>query len=122
MSVNHLNWQRGSAVVSWYCDGQRIEKAYREPLRSVCELRGGDGVAVVEAVGESGPRNAAVFDDDGGIRFRVEPAFPDYQVQGFSDMYYVNDELTAILLTPGRDFAVVVNPQTGKHLRVYETR
>jgi hypothetical protein len=122
MAVSRLIWQRGSAVASWYCEGRRVEKAYRKPIASVCELHGGCGVALVEAIEESGPSNAVVFDDDGGVRFRVDIPLPHYQVQGFADMYYIKDELTAILVTPGRDFAVVIDSQTGKCMRTYETR
>ncbi len=122
MGISHLSWQRSSAVVSWYCEGRRVEKAYRKPIASVCALRDGFGIALVEAIDESGPHNAVVFDSDGAIRFRVGLPFPEYQVQGFADMYYVRDELTAILVTPGRDFAVVVDDKTGKCLRTYETR
>ncbi|MBN1910399.1 MAG: hypothetical protein JW818_11710 [Pirellulales bacterium] len=122
MSINGLAWQRGSAVVIWDCDGERIEKAYRGPVTSVCPLRDGDGLALVEPIDETGPNNAVVFNADGTVRFRVKPPLPTQQVQGFADMYYVKDELTAIMVTPGRDFAVVVDDKTGEYLRIYETR
>lgn len=122
MSVSGLAWKRGSAVVAWDSDGERIEKVYRGPVSSVCQLRDGGGLALVEPIDETGPNNAVVFNANGTVRFRVKPPLPTYQVQGFADMYYVKDELTAILVTPGRDFAVVVDGKTGECLRTYETR
>jgi hypothetical protein len=122
VNVSDLRWERGSTVVSWLAEGRRVEKAYSRPIASVCELHEGCGVALVEAIEESGPHNAVVFNADGSTRFRLGLPLPDYQVQGFADMYYVEQELTAILVTPGRDFAVVIDDNTGECLRTYETR
>ena len=77
---------------------------------------------MVEPINETGPNNAIVFNADGAARFRVQLPFPTYQVQGFAYMYYVNEELTAIIITPGCDFAVVVDERTGEAIRTYETR
>ena len=41
---------------------------------------------------------------------------------GFADAYYVKDELTAIYVYAGRDFACVVDEKTGAIARYYETR
>ncbi len=122
MSIGNLIWRRGSASVSWDWEGVKIEKVYCKPLASVCGLHDGCGVALVESIEESGPHNPVVFDADGSTRFRVGLPFPEFQVQGFADMYYVKEELTAILITPGRDFAVVLDDKTGQCLRTYETR
>jgi hypothetical protein len=59
---------------------------------------------------------------DGSLRFRLQLPLKDGSVYGFDQMYYVNDELTAIVAVTGRDFAYVVDEQCGGYMRNYETR
>lgn len=122
VSIVNLQWSRPSNSVSWVYGTAVVTKSYSHFISSVNLLRDRLGVAIAEPMEHSAPRNAVIFNADGSERCRVELPFPDYQVQGFADMYYVQDELTAILVTPGRDFAVVVDESTGKCLRSYETR
>ena len=122
VSIVNLQWSRPSKSVSWAYGGTIVSKSYSYPIASVNLLRGGSGAAIVEPIEHSGPRNAVIFNADGSERCRIELPFPDSQVQGFADMYYIQDELTAVAVTPGRDFAVVVDASNGKCLRSYETR
>ncbi|HEX3657381.1 MAG TPA: hypothetical protein VHV55_16445 [Pirellulales bacterium] len=108
--------------LSWAYRSVAVARSFQFPILSANVLRGGQGVAVAESIDESALRNAVVLNGDGTERFRVFSPIPENQVQGFCDFYYVGNELTAILITPGRDFAVVVDEINGGCLRYYETR
>jgi hypothetical protein len=108
--------------LSWTYGSLAIVKSYSFPIQVANVLRDGRGVAMTESMRESAPRNAVVWNSDGTERFRVSPPFPESQVQGFSDFYYVRDELTAFLVLPGVDYAVVVDEMNGECIRYYETR
>jgi hypothetical protein len=122
ITISDLKLMLNRISISWSYGLQTITKRYQFPVLSANVLRDGRGVAVVESMSESAPRNAVVFNGDGTERFRVMSPLSEDQVQGFSDFYYVGSELTAILTCPGRDFAVVVDELSGKCMRFYETR
>ena len=69
----------------------------------------------------SASASAVVFDADGSERFRLAT-----EIQGrpvwFFQMYYVEDELTAVFGWRAGDWASVVDEATGAYLRTYETR
>ena len=125
--LSEFSWTFNSPVVSWFFCGQRIVKEYAYPLMSANVLRDGTGVAVVEPYkvpGSSEPnrKNAVIFNADGTERVRLGFPIPETEVYWFNDFYYIGEELTAILLIPGHDWALVVDESTGKYLRRYETR
>ena len=122
ISITNLQISGDAQTISWSHGSASITKSYRFAVACANVLIDGHGVAVVESIEESGPRNAVVLNGDGSERFRVMSPLPDFETQGFADMYYVNGELTAILVSPGRDFAVVIDENKGRCLRFYETR
>jgi hypothetical protein len=122
MPVSDVQWNIGSNVVEWNLDGSQRRLEYEKPIRSAVALRDRSGIAVIEPLITYGQSNAVILNADGSLRFRLELPVKDGSVYGFDQMYYVNDELTAILALTGRDFAYVVDEQSGSYIRHYETR
>jgi hypothetical protein len=122
MPVGDVRWNIGSNVVEWDLDGSQRRLEYEKPIRSVVALRDRSGIAVIEPLITYCQSNAVILNADGSLRFRLELPVKAGSVYGFDQMYYVNDELTAILALTGRDFAYVVDEQSGGYTRHYETR
>jgi len=122
ISITNLQTSQDSKAISWSYGSASITKSYRFPVACANVLNDGHGVAVVESIEESGPRNAVVINGDGSERCRIASPLPEHETQGFADMYYVAGELTAIVVSAGRDFAAVIDEATGRCLRSYETR
>lgn len=120
--VGDVRWTVGSTVLEWDVDGSQRRREYEKPIRSAVALRDRSGIAIVEPLVTYGESNAVIFNADGSLRFKLQLPVKDGSVYGFDQMYYVNDELTAILAVTGRDFAYVVDEQTGGYIRHYETR
>ena len=108
-----LEWTYGDKAVSWQTDAGRIAKAYNEPIQSACLLRQGDGIALVEPHPEVGCRNAVILNADGSERVRLSLPVEDALVYAFDSMYYIREQLTAIVATTRGDVAVIVDPDTG---------
>jgi hypothetical protein len=85
-------------------------------------LLDGSGAVAVFPIGENGINNAQIIETAGRVRCEVEVPSEFRHGLGFHDAYYVNGELTAIFVVPGRDFAFVINENTGRVIRSYETR
>lgn len=68
-------------------------------------------------------RSNATLVDVAGER-RIDVGLPEVLKGGlgFADAYYVNDELTAIYVYSGQDFACVIDELSGTITRYYETR
>jgi hypothetical protein len=122
MKLDKVRWSVGSNVVEWDVNESQLRIAYEKPIRSAVALRDRSGIAIVEPLVTFGEDNAVILNADGSIRFRLHLPFKDGSVYGFDQMYYVNDELTAIVAVTGRDFAYVVDEQRGGYKRHYETR
>jgi len=120
MATLSIAWSIGDDVVRWTHGSTVIEKRYEGEIGSAVALQDSSGVAVVEPANHGG-LNAVVFNADGTERFRVEPPVLVRHV-AFQQMYYVRDELTAIAITRGNDWAAVVDESTGDQIRAYETR
>ncbi len=118
--VADFEWALGQTSTHWWCDGQRVDKLYDFEIGSAVVLEDSSGIAIVEPPRPDG-LNAVVYNADGSVRFRVPPPQPDRHV-AFQQMYYVRDELTAVAITRGNDWAVVVDAATGDVARTYETR
>jgi hypothetical protein len=87
-----------------------------------CKLTDNSGILVVVPMRGTGACNAIVYNLAGDVRCEIEIPIDFRSGLGFTDAYYVNNELTAIFVTAGRDFAFVIDERTGKVERVYETR
>ena len=122
MQVDNLRWTVDSNVVEWDVDGSQQRIEYKKPIRSAVALRDRSGIAIVESLIPYGENNAVILNADGSLRFRLELPVKDGSVYGFDQMYYVDDELTAIVSITGHDFAYVVDERGSGYLRHYETR
>jgi hypothetical protein len=122
MRLANLQWSIGSNVALWDVNGSERRIEYAQPIRSAVALGDRSGVAVVEPLITYGQSNAVILNADGSLRFRLDLPVKDGSVYGFDQIYYVNDELTAIVAFTGHDFAYVVDERDGRYLRHYETR
>lgn len=122
MTVKNLEWKLGSNRVSWLCGGKSVARINRLPFQSVCILKECDGLAIVESIEETGPRNALLVNCDGSERARLDLSFPVGSMQGFDCIYYIQGKLAAIIITTLGDWTAEVNPLTGKLSRIRESR
>lgn len=99
-----------------------LEQEFGQGQVVVNELRDGSGVVVVLPMRDDGKSNAQIRNASGEVRCEIEIPASFGGGKGFADAYYVNGELTAIFVRPGRDFAFVVDEQTGRILKSYEAK
>ncbi|TWT29974.1 hypothetical protein Enr8_46310 [Blastopirellula retiformator] len=99
-----------------------LEQEFGKGQVVVNELRDDSGVVVVLPMRDDGKSNAQIRNASGEVRCEIEIPASFRGGNGFADAYYVNGELTAIFVRPGRDFAFIVDEQTGRILKCYETR
>lgn len=126
MSARELHW-KSPETVTWVdaSSGKTMVRSYPFPLRGAVLLRDGSGIAVVEpgTTVESNDNHVVILNADGKERFRLSvPSRDGNRAIGFDQLYYVGEELTAIVLFVGRDFAYVIDPAAGSYIRSYETR
>jgi hypothetical protein len=88
----------------------------------VTAFRDGSGAIVVVAMRSDQQSNAFLVDSNGERQVDVQLPQMLKGGLGFADAYYVNNELTAIYVYSGRDFACVIDEKTGSIDRCYETR
>jgi len=122
VEIDNLRWTVDSNVVEWDVDGSRRRIEYEKPIRSAVVLRDRSGIAIVESLIPYGNNNAVILNADGSLRFRLELPVKDGSVYGFDQLYYVNDELTAIVSFTAHDVAYVVDESAGGYMRHYATR
>jgi YD repeat-containing protein len=104
--------------VRWQGDGRWIEKRYPARVTAV-RLSSGTGVAITEIAGR--PNNAVIYNEDGSLRVRSINGDPRHGETVFDSIYYVGDELTAIVRGPGIQTACVYD-EDGNLLSKYENR
>jgi hypothetical protein len=124
MSARRLSW-KNPLRISWIDEssGAEILKEYSAPVKGAVLLGDGSGVAIAEPDDGGGKSELVLLNADGTERFRIGvPVRDDLSVIGFDQLYYVGAELTAIVSFVGRDFAYVIDPETGRYTRSYETR
>jgi len=120
--ITPFKWFLDAQEVTWKYNSGQVIKQYAYPIRSAVVLRDLSGVALVEPHEEKGINNAVVFNADGSERFRLKFPMNDPRSICFNQIYYINDELTAICATRSADFAYVFDPTNRKYLRHYDTR
>ena len=124
MRARRLSWKNPTRI-SWIDEssGASVLKEYFAPVKGAVLLRDGSGVAIVEPDDAGGKGDVAILNADGAERFRIGvPVRDGLSVIGFDQLYYVGEDLTAIVTFVGRDFAYVINLETGRYTRSYETR
>jgi hypothetical protein len=96
-----------------------ITKSFTARPSRALVLNDGSGVVVVEPRRNGGSNSLVIFNSDGSERFRM--GVPD-EGRAFHDVYYVGEELTAIVAFLTVDFAYVLDSTTGEVVRSYEIR
>jgi hypothetical protein len=122
MRVSDLEWQSGSARITWKCGALDVARISSAPFQDVCLLSDRSGLAVVEAYSIAGPRNALVVNCDGSERFRLALPMPEWDVHGYDSIYYIGGRLSGIIATRHGDWAVVINEATGALSGLRESR
>src|SRR4051812_18471194 len=95
--VEELSWDEEAKKLTWVVSGQHVEVAYAVVPERMHVLRVKSGVAVLEPLQQCGPDNIVILNADGSIRARVSCPFPVSESNGFYDLYYVGDRLTAFV-------------------------
>ena len=121
--MTNFSWNPKSSILEWTHKGDPVKIDLNIPIENALPLKDGAGIAVVlDPQNQLNPNNALIINLDGSIRFRLRK--PDSHDRDASFYYfnYVQGELTVILASLTRDFAYVVDPETGQFIRHYETR
>jgi len=117
-SISHLKWDVYSPTVSWRCKGEIVRKIYQHPPFKVLLCKDRQNVAIITSTKDEGVENAAVYNADGSLRYRLKVPFEKPNFFGFSDIYYSNDKLTLILITGSKEYpydtGCTFNPETGE--------
>lgn len=85
-------------------------------------LRDESGVVAILPIQKDNRCNARIIEKSGATRCALEIPGEFRDGAGFYDAYYVSDELTAIFVTRSRDVAFVIDEESGRVIRSYETR
>ncbi|MDD2402838.1 MAG: hypothetical protein PHD60_11680 [Clostridia bacterium] len=120
--ISNLEWSRNGLNYCWYYKDKILTKKTKYPPTSIVKLNDGTGFAVVLAQAEFGKNNAFIINANGSERFRLEVPRGIRDAICFHEMYYIKDELTAVIATNQCDFACVIDINSGKYIRQYETR
>lgn len=106
-----------SSFVGWMYAGIVIKKDFSFKIHALL-LKDEKRVIVIELKKEK--NNAIIFNADGSTLKRV--LNPDEEAICFSDVYYINSELTLINRRNDASMSAVVVDEYGEIVRVYETR
>lgn len=117
-----FKWERNGNQFSWFYHGKKIEKVYKYSLKSVIELSDKSGFAIVSSHLEFGYKNAFIINADGTIRFRLNIPSSVKDVICFHEIYYIHDDLTAIIVTRHKDVACIIDIESGLYKKIYDTR
>ena len=118
----NLEWNEKNNNIRWEFNGESCLIETKEPPFSVIELNDGSGLAIVLSKGEFGVENAYVVNSDGSERYKLKMPSTIRNGICFHEIYYIQNELTAIVATNQFDYACVINEGTGEIERYYETR
>lgn len=116
-----IRWSKGDARVAWTFEGQTIELHFGVPPCTVAWIESPGSVVVVEALGESAPYNAVVYNPDGSERLRLIPPRL-HEVLGFYQVFQSRDDVVAVVSTRQADFWGVPDLMTGELANVHEWR
>ena len=111
--INNLKWEHRAKKFEWDYDRHYLLE-YVFPLNSVVILNDGSGFAVVLSEKEYGRNNAVIINADGTERARVTMPVPENQDADFCAIFYMGEELIAMINRPGFTQECTVNDQTGE--------
>lgn len=122
MKVEDLRWKRNEKRIVWSFESQEYQIETKEPAFSVVQMEDGVSLAIVFSNIEFGTNNAFIYDAKGNIRYKL--SVPEIIINPicFHEIYYINQDLTAIIATNQCDFACVIDESTYDYKKVYETR
>ena len=118
--ISDFSCTQEDEIVSWMFDGIRVVKTFDARVFAEC-FKEKDGVIVVIRSKVMSPNNAVVFNPDGSEKSTVVNPLVEEGDLGFSDIYYVKDNL--VLISTGKlgQHSCIVDKE-GKILSVSETR
>ncbi len=121
-TINNFKWKMNEKSFTWTNGGVRKEKYFNSLPHSIIELSDKTGFAIVGSYDEFGMNNAFILNADGTSRFILTIPGSIKDAICFHEIYYIKDELTAIIATHNIDFACVIDITTGNYKKIYETR
>lgn len=120
--MSNLKWDITKSAIIWTHSGKTIELETKYPPFSVIALKDKTGIAVVFSDQERKGSNASVINADGSVRFELEIPSEIKDFICFHEIYYIDNELTAIIATRNCDYAYTFNSSNGGYIKKYETR
>ncbi len=120
--IEFANISEEKKLISWYCNGQKIQRVFEYSIQLFFLLNDETGIVVLGSVDEFGKNNALIINADGSTRFFLAiPEKIQYPIEIY-DVYYELGILTAVVSAKYNMYAYVFDEQTGEILNVHETR
>ena len=116
--IENFKWISHSTKFEWDYDRHYILE-YKCPIKSIVILRDNSGFAVVLSEKEYGKNNALIINVDSSVRVRVTMPMSDDLDADFCAMFYVGEELIAMISRPGFTQECSVNDQTGECFNIH---
>ena len=120
--VKDFLWKENEKRFTWTYEGKCKEKIFKNIPQSVVLLSDNSGFAIVGSYDEFGKNNAFILNADGTERLKLTIPHLIRDAICFHEIYYIMDELTAILVSSGIDFACIIDSDTGEYKKINETR
>jgi hypothetical protein len=103
-AITAVKWDVSSPTASWKWKGETVKRTYGHPPFKVLLLKDRRSVIIIASTKDEGVENAAVYNADGSLRYRLVVPSIRPKIYGFYDVYYSRDKLTLILITGSRDY------------------
>ncbi|MFS1514341.1 hypothetical protein VQL36_18225 [Chengkuizengella sp. SCS-71B] len=120
--ISNLKWSINDKNIIWKYNNKPLIRKTTYPPKSVVELADRSGLAIVFSTEEYGVNNAFIINANGSERLRLKVPSDIRGVICFHEIYYIGDDLTAIIVANGCDFACVYDVNSGNIKKKYETR
>jgi hypothetical protein len=104
------------AIVEWSWEGRNIQKKYNHPLGKALLTKDLMGIVIIASTKDEPAENAAIYNADGSVKFRLKVPFDQPSNYSFYDIYYIDDHLNIILWSSVGDYNMqcFLNPAKGE--------
>lgn len=120
--ITNLQWNTNENGIVWRYDSKTYKIDTLKPPFSVIKLVDSKTLAIVFSNEEYGINNAYLYDAKGNIKCRLEIPNTIKDAICFYEIYYMLDELNAIIVTRAIDYACVINESTYEYERIHITK
>jgi len=118
--ISDFSCTQEDEIVRWNFDSTQIVKKFDAKVFAEC-FKEKDGVIVVVRSKKSFPNNAIIFNPDGSKRTTVINPLAEKGDFGFSDVFYIKDEIALISTGNLRQHSCIID-KNGNILKISEFR